>query len=141
MYKRQLQYTVAYTWSHTLDNVGGALSNGSNNIYVGPGGAPLLKYSYGNSNTDQRHALVGSMLYELPFGKHRQFLNDLPTALDYVIGGWQWSNIVTLARGVPFNVTYNGFLADYTGGCSVGRHGDVWFSCPAGCLLYTSRCV
>ena len=129
-----LQYTVAYTWSHTLDNVGGALSNGSNNIYVGPGGAPLLKYSYGNSNTDQRHALVGSMLYELPFGKHRQFLNDLPTALDYVIGGWQWNNIVTLTRGVPFNVTYNGFLADYTGGCSVGRHGDVWFSCPAGAL-------
>jgi len=124
-----LQYTVAYTWSHTLDNVSGALSNGSNPIWIGSGGDPVLKYSYGNSNTDQRHVLVGSAIYELPFGKGRQFLNNVPNLMNYVVGGWQWSNIVTLARGTPFNVTRGGTQPNYSGGCSLGRKGDYWITC------------
>ena len=127
-----LQYNVSYTWSHTLDNVSGALSNGANPIWIGSGGDPVLKYSYGNSNTDQRQVLGGSMMYELPFGKGRQYLNNIPKALDYVVGGWQWNNIVTLARGTPWNITLNGLQPDYNGGCSLGRKGDYWITCPAG---------
>jgi hypothetical protein len=139
-----LQYTLAYTWSHTLDNSNSAVSNGAGGIMVGSGGTPLLNYMYGNSNSDQRQLFVGSMLYELPFGRHRQFASNVPKALDYVIGGWQWNNIITLATGTPIDIsgsTTNGGLVgdgysagrpDYHGGCKIHSSYNVWLSCPAG---------
>jgi hypothetical protein len=131
-----LQYTLAYTWSHTLDNSNAALSNGAGGYQIGAGGIPLLKYSYGNSNTDQRHLFVGSMLYELPFGRHGTFLNEVPKAVDYVIGGWQWNNVLTLATGTPLDVTFNGSHPDYHGGCSVHPEYNVWMSCPTKAFGY-----
>jgi hypothetical protein len=129
-----LQYIVSYTWSHTLDNSNSALSSGAGGYNLGANGKPLLNYAYGNSNTDQRHLLVGSVLYELPFGKKRMFLNNIPTAVDYAIGGWQWSNIVTLATGTPIDISYNGIRPDYNGGCKLHPSYDVWISCPAGSI-------
>jgi hypothetical protein len=38
-----------------------------------------------------RHNLRLAGTYELPFGKGRQFLSNIPTALDYIIGGWSTS--------------------------------------------------
>ena len=32
----------------------------------------------------------------------------LPTAVDYIIGGWQWNNIITLQSGTPFDLNVNG---------------------------------
>jgi hypothetical protein len=40
-----------------------------------------------------RHNLRIAGTYELPFGKGRQFLSNIPTALDYIIGGWATSHI------------------------------------------------
>jgi len=36
-----------------------------------------------------RHRLVAAGTWQLPIGKDRRFLRDLPTALDYLVGGWQ----------------------------------------------------
>lgn len=36
-----------------------------------------------------RHRLTSAISWELPFGKGRRFLNDMPKALDLVLGGWQ----------------------------------------------------
>jgi len=126
-----LQYTLAYTWSHTLDNSNSALSNGAGGMNIGPNGTPLLKYMYGNSNSDQRQLFVASALYELPFGKHGMFLNNIPKAVDYVVGGWQWSNVVTLATGTPIDISLNGIRPDYNGGCKLNASGHQWLSCPA----------
>lgn len=101
-----LQLTASYTWSHTLDNSNGAFSpSGSGGIYVDSNGNPLLDMNYGNSDTDIRHFFTFSSIYELPFGKGRMFASDVPKVLDYIIGGWQWNNIVTIGTGTPFNVT------------------------------------
>jgi hypothetical protein len=32
----------------------------------------------------------------------------VPTAVDYIIGGWQWNNIITLQSGTPFDLNVNG---------------------------------
>ena len=103
------QFTTSYTYSHTLDNSNSAFSpSGTSSIFVGPVGNPLLKLNYGNSDNDIRHYFTFSTIYELPFGKGKRFAGDASTALDYVIGGWQWNNILTLASGTPFNVTSGG---------------------------------
>jgi hypothetical protein len=51
--------------------------------------------------TDIRHNLNGAIVYQLPFGKGRQFLNNNAVA-DGVIGGWQASVIFLVHSGLPF---------------------------------------
>ena len=41
------------------------------------------------------------MTWQLPFGKDRQFLSDIPTALDSVIGGWQYTASLRWYSGRP----------------------------------------
>ena len=60
-------------------------------------------------------------MYEIPFGKGRQFGSNIPTALDYVIGGWQWNNIITLQTGTPFDLNVNGSVGKLTARMSRDR--------------------
>ena len=64
-----------------------------------------LNYSW--SDFDRRHALQGTFVYELPFGKNKLIGGNMPTALDYVVGGWQVAGGLNLASGRPFTV-YSG---------------------------------
>lgn len=107
---RGLQFTAAYTWSHTLDNSTGAFGPVSSTVpvFVDANGNPLLNFNKGNAPQDIRNNFVGAAMYELPFGRNRQFGSHVPTVVDYIIGGWQWNNIVTLQSGTPFDLNYNG---------------------------------
>lgn len=134
--------SVSYTWSHTLDNAAGALSNGAGgSVYMGANGTPLLHYNYGNANSDQRQMLVASALYELPFGKGHMFLNNVPKALDFVVGGWQFNNVINLISGTPIDVTVGGIHPDYHGGCSVKNSGNVWMTCPTSAFTFPAGLV
>jgi hypothetical protein len=131
---------MAYTWSHTLDNSNSALSNGAGGIVVGANGTPLLKYSYGNSNSDQRQLFVASAIYELPIGKGKPYLNNIPTAVNYVIGGWQWNNVLTLSSGTPIDISGSTGLngrPTYHGGCTEDASFQVWLQCPASAFTAT----
>jgi hypothetical protein len=105
-----LQFTSAYTWSHTIDNSDGAFGPISSTvpIMVDASANPLLQFNRGNAPQDIRNNFVFASLYELPFGKTRQFGGNAPTAVDYIIGGWQWNNIITLQSGTPFDLNVNG---------------------------------
>lgn len=63
--------------------------------------------NYAWSDFDRRHVLHGTYVFELPFGKGRKFASDIPTALDWIIGGWQLSGTYNWASGRPFTV-YSG---------------------------------
>jgi len=63
--------------------------------------------NYAPSNFDIRDSLKSSVVYQLPFGKGRTWLNK-NRLLDEGIGGWQVSAIVINQTGNPFTVTYNG---------------------------------
>jgi hypothetical protein len=123
---RGLTFTSAYTWSHTIDNSSGAFDNNSaaNPIFVDVNGNPLLNLNKGNANQDIRNNFVFGSMYELPFGKGKQYGGDVPAALDYIIGGWQWNNIITLQSGTPFDLYYSSTSPqdrpDVTGPISAG---------------------
>jgi hypothetical protein len=108
--KNGLQFTSAYTYSHTIDDSSGAFSPVSSvvPIFVDGNGNALLPFNRGNSPQDVRNNFVFASLYELPFGKGRQFGSNIPAGLNYVIGGWQWNNIITLQSGTPFDLNVNG---------------------------------
>ncbi len=130
-----LQVTAAYTWSHTLDNSTSAFGS-SGGVLMGSNGQPELQYQRGNSDTDQRNLFTLSSLYELPFGRGKMLARDVPKAVDYVIGGWQWNNVIVLATGTPLDISGapnspNG-RPDYNGGCKTNVSWHVWISCPTG---------
>ena len=109
-----LQYTVSYTWSHTLDDSNGPFSvtGGNSRIFIFPGSGPDLRANYGNSDQDQRHLFTLSLLYELPFGHGKRFGAAWGRGLDLLAGGWQWNSIVTAATGTPFDVSIIGSPAN-----------------------------
>ena len=116
-----LQGTVAYTWSHATDNSNGAFSINTNSpIFVDTTGRVLLGQNKGNSDTDQRHAFVASSLYELPFGRGKRWGSDWSGAMDNILGGWQFNNIISVGTGTPFDITINGVRPDILGPVSTG---------------------
>jgi len=98
-----LQFNANYVWAHFLDDMD---SSG----WGSRAGAQTYQRSYtpsanyGNSNFDVRNAIKGSFVYELPFGRGRQFLNN-NWLLDELVGGWQGSGTVVVQSGQPFTVT------------------------------------
>ncbi len=90
---------IAYSWSHSIDNDSGG-SFGSPNL--NPANFQLDK---GSSDFDIRHRFVGSILYELPFGKGKTILGSASGALNQVVGGWQLNLIPTFQSGVNRSVT------------------------------------
>jgi hypothetical protein len=129
-----LLLTAAYTWSHTLDDSPSAFGE-SGGVIMGANGTPLLAFERGNSDTDQRQLFSLSSLYELPFGRGKAFGNDAPRAVNYVLGGWQWNNVILKATGTPIDIdgapTGNG-RPDYNGGCKTNVSWHVWIACPTG---------
>ena len=98
-----LNFNFNYTWAHFLDEMdssgwGSRAGSQSYQVSYEPG------LNYGNSNFDVRHALKGSVVYQLPFGKGRQFLNN-NWLVDELFGGWQGSGTIVAQGGQPFTVT------------------------------------
>ncbi len=88
--------TVAYTWSHELDE---NQESGSNAIFFssGPMGLYNGNYSYdkANGNLDQRHRLVSTIIV------HPKFMKSDSAFARYVVNGWEWNGLLTLASGRP----------------------------------------
>jgi hypothetical protein len=116
-----LSLQFSYVWSHFLDDIDSA-GWGSHS------GATQIQNSfnpsanYGNSNFDIRNAFRGYAIYELPFGKGRQFVNS-SAPLDAVIGGWQLAGTLLLQDGQPFTPV----MSSGTNSYSLAGNNFNWF--------------
>ncbi len=54
------------------------------------------------STFDIKHNFTATALYDLPFGKGRQFLTNANSLVEGALGGWSLSSIVRLQGGQPF---------------------------------------
>jgi hypothetical protein len=101
-----LSFDFSYVWSHFLDDID------SSGWGSRAGKQPFQNSynpsaNYGNSNFDVRNSLKGSIIYQLPFGRGRQFLNN-NFLLDEVLGGWQTSSTLIVQSGNPFSPLISG---------------------------------
>ncbi len=95
----------SFTWSKALDNVAGHLeANSGDNSRIN---IRNFANDKGRSNYDQPYNNTTSVVYDLPFGKGRKFASGIPTAVDYVLGGWRATLINSLTSGLPANLTYS----------------------------------
>jgi hypothetical protein len=103
-----LEINGSYTYSHSIDDSSSARDATTLNSYD-------LARSRASSNFDQRHLFNLGYVYDLPFFRGTGRAHSL-------LGGWQWSGIVTIQSGTPFSVS-NGVFGDNAGvanGVSVG---------------------
>lgn len=101
-----LNFNFNYVWSHFLDDLdssGWGSHAGAQNWQR----AYDPHANYGNSNFDIRNAFKGSIVYLLPFGEGKQFLNN-NRILDAVVGGWQAASTIVIQSGQPFTPTIAG---------------------------------
>lgn len=81
-----------YTYSKCLDD--GSSESGTTSL--------LIPFNRAPCDLDRTHSGAFSYDYELPFGKARRFLNNVPGWANQAIGGWVVSGVVTLQSGLPF---------------------------------------
>lgn len=86
---RNLYLTVAYTWSHNLDNYGGI-----QDYYH-------LQTAYGNSNYDVPLAFTASLVYNLPA------FQSAPGWRRAMLGGWKYSDMTTYYSGSALTMGLN----------------------------------
>jgi hypothetical protein len=102
-YSHGLQYELAYTFAHALDNASSASLGSVNN-----GDFQDQRYpnqNYGNADFDVRQRLVFSYLYDLPFGRGRTFGKDASGVVNQIIGDWQMTGVLSAATGNYYTAT------------------------------------
>lgn len=98
---------AAWTWSRALGNTYDVAPQGYSPGYNYQNPANL-RGEYGLLDTQLGQAFVFSGLWDLPYGRGRQFGSHIAPWAEAVLGGWSLNSIVTLTSGRPFSVTVNG---------------------------------
>src|SRR5262249_16885764 len=96
----------SFTYSHAIDNGSGSLENPFGN-FPAPQNIYNLAAARATSAYDQPLTNTTSLVYQVPVGKGRRFLNSLPAVAEQTLGGWEISAINQAASGQPLTVTYN----------------------------------
>ncbi len=92
---------AAYTWSKAMGIAEAGDQSAIGNEYV-----PRGRY-YGPTVYDQPQRLTVSPVLELPFGRNKAYLNELPTVLDKLVSGCSATGIGTFFAGEFISPTSN----------------------------------
>jgi hypothetical protein len=91
---------ASYTFSKLITDTAGS---GTNFLDSAPGFQDVYnrRLDRAISPEDLSSRFVISYVWELPVGKGRRFLGNAPTAVDFILGGWQVNGITTFSAGQP----------------------------------------
>jgi outer membrane receptor protein involved in Fe transport len=105
-YSNGLQFLATYTWSKSIDDSSNADDNvtwlGSFSSLQDPN-KPQLERSL--STFDIPHVIQLSYSYDLPFGRGRAMLGNMPRWAELIVGGWKTNGILRIADGRPLAFT------------------------------------
>lgn len=109
-----LSYQVSYSWSRCMTNSQGFFGEGSQSS--GPGAWWQNSYDpkgeTGACYYNVKGDFTGYLIYDLPFGRGKQFGTNMNRAADAVAGGWKVSVIPTFRGGFPISLSSN---SDHSG--------------------------
>jgi len=126
---RGLTFDFNYTFAHSIDNTSFfANSEGDTGI----GGVGLIcdavrpRSCRANSDFDLNQIVTADTVYQLPFGRGKEFLSSASTWMNEIIGGWSTSGITSWHTGQAWGTNSNAFVASYSNdapGILVGQRG------------------
>jgi hypothetical protein len=99
-WKNGLLLQAAYTWSKLINDIDAASRADAapyQDVYN-------LRADRGIGGYDTPQRFVVSYVYQIPLGRHGQYLNNIPIAKE-VLDGWQFSGITEFQVGLPIQVT------------------------------------
>jgi len=104
-----LWFNVNYTWAKGLTDVDlrGYSSGAQQNQYT-----RYLERS--DDRNLRRQQLRFSYVYELPFGRGRRMLTNIPQPVDFFLGGWELAGITTMTTGALLSPSFSGTDPAYT---------------------------
>ena len=92
-------FQANYEFAHEIDR--DAAGGGDSDFPENPA---CLSCERASGDFDVRSVFSGNTVYELPFGRGKQYLRQ-PGIASAVLGNWQVSSIVSARTGLPVNVT------------------------------------
>jgi hypothetical protein len=98
-FSKGYQFGAAYTWSHAIDDVSDVFDVAG--AFALPQDDRNLLAERASTNFDIRHRFALSSIGNLPFLAH---YNDKKGAGGFLLGGWQYSTLMTYQTGQPFTV-------------------------------------
>jgi len=158
-FSRGLSALVSYTWGKALTNAVDHLSTSGagNGVDVGvfrePQDGNNRGLEYGLAEFDVKHRFVTSAVWQIPYGRGRQFGSNAGRGLDLILGGWEFSPIITIQQGLGLTALQSGLLnlggerrsrpnRIANGNLPGGQQSvDRWFDTNAFVILQTSRTV
>jgi len=93
-----LTVLASYTYSKALDEASAIRGTNASNDDFALENALCRACDYGPSSFNLPHRMVASVLYALPLGRGKQFLNKGGAASE-ILGGWNVSGILTMQSG------------------------------------------
>ena len=96
----------SFTWGKAMGDSEQALEYFAGYYQANPQNIHNLAAEKGPSSFDVKLNNVTSVVYQLPFGKGRQFGANMNPVVDAVVGGWELTSINTAHTGMPLDVTY-----------------------------------
>jgi hypothetical protein len=96
----------SFTWGKAMGDSEQALEYFAGYYQANPQNIRDLAAEKGPSSFDVKLNNVSSVVYQLPFGKGRQFGSNMNPVADAFVGGWELAGINTAHAGLPLDVTY-----------------------------------
>src|SRR6185312_7697377 len=112
--------TASYTLSKSMDDTPSL--GGSSTIVAQDPKNPDAEWA--PSNFDRRHQFAGNVIWELPFGPGRKWLDNKGAMAD-AIGGWTATLQFTAQSGTPFTARVCGATTDVAQGTNCSIRADV----------------
>jgi len=125
-FSKGLYFLNSFTWSKAMGNSEQALEYYSTNTAANPQNIYNLAAEFGPTSFDVKLLNVTSVVYDLPFGKGRQYASNMNPVLDEILGGWQFNAINTANTGTPVNVYYTPSAANDVTGLSAEYRGEAF---------------
>ena len=100
-----LEFTANYTYGKAMTN-----SFGNYGVNVSGYSGAFQDYrnshaDYGPAGYDVKHNISATGVYDLPFGRGRQFGSNINRFADEAVGGWRFATAVVSYSGFPETIT------------------------------------
>jgi hypothetical protein len=110
-----LLFNFAYTFSKVIDDQSGdPIVTTFTPTSVSTINSQNIRADRGRADFDQKHVVILTWIYELPFGRGQKFMSNAPKAVNAILGGWALQGFNSNMSGQPFSISSGSKTAFYS---------------------------